>query len=227
MIDSNHNKIEIVILDNQTLVRAGLKHIIETQPDLSVVGEAGNPNEGLELIASKKPDIILFELNPSSGLSVEVIPDLIKCWPAACMILVTASDDNEIYLQAVRNGVLGIVLKTQPPEVLLKAIRKIYAGEVWIERSLIANLVTSIARAPQDYAADPEKVLIDQLSVRERQVVQLIGRGLKNQQIAQQLFIRETTVRHHLTSIYSKMGVSDRLELLVLAHRIGLTKMAA
>jgi DNA-binding NarL/FixJ family response regulator len=223
MLESLNDIIEIVILDNQTLVRAGLKHIIDSQPDMRVVGEAGNPNEGLELIALKKPDIILFELNPSGGLSLEIIPDLIRSSRKASMILVTSSEDGEIYLQAVRNGVLGIVLKTQPPEVLLKAIRKIHVGEVWIERSLIANLVTSIARGQQEYAADPEKKLVAQLSDRERQVVQLIGRGLKNQQIADHLYIRETTVRHHLTSVYSKLGVSDRLELLVLANRLGLT----
>jgi DNA-binding NarL/FixJ family response regulator len=227
MLELVQDKIQIVILDNQTLVRAGLRHIIESQPDMKVVGEAGNPNEGLALIAAKKPDIILFEFNPAGGLSLEVIPDLIKSSQKSSMILVTSQDDGEIYLQAVRNGVLGIVLKTQPPEVLLKAIRKIHVGEVWIERSLIANLVTSMARGHQDYAVDPEKKLISQLSDRELQIIQLIGRGLKNQQIADHLFIRETTVRHHLTSVYSKLGVSDRLELLVLAHRLGLTKTLA
>jgi DNA-binding NarL/FixJ family response regulator len=224
MPDLSKDTIKIVILDNQTLVRAGLKHIIESQPGMEVVGEAGNPNEGLDLIAAQKPDIILLELYPPVGLSLEVIPDLIKSWKKACIILVTNSDDREIYLQAVRNGVLGIVLKTQPPEVLLKAIRKIYSGEVWIERSLIANLVTSNAQGPQEYAEDPERKRIAELSDRERQIILLIGRGLKNQQIADNLFISESTVRHHLTSIYCKLGVSDRLELLVLAHRSGLTK---
>jgi two-component system, NarL family, response regulator DegU len=224
MNDSTRPLIQILILDNQSLIRSGLKLLIETQPDMKVVGEVGNANEGLELISAKKPDIILFELFPPGGLSLEVIPELIKSWNKACMILVTSSDDEQIYLQAVKNGVLGIILRTQQPEVLFKAIRKVYAGEVWIEHSLMKNLVTSISPGQQNPDAGCEQSQITQLSERERQVVKLIVRGLKNQQIAEHLFISETTVRHHLTSIYCKLGVSDRLQLLVLAHHCGLAK---
>jgi DNA-binding NarL/FixJ family response regulator len=106
----------------------------------------------------------------------------------------------------------------------VKAIEKVHAGEIWIERSMVARLLTTTDIARRSLMVDPETDHILQLSDREREVIQLIGRGLKNQQIAIQLCISESTVRHHLTSIYSKLEVSDRLELLVFAHRKGLAK---
>lgn len=224
MSDFFKEAVRIVILDNQTLVRTGLGLIIESQADLKVVGQAGNLNEALSLIALSRPDIILLEHDPENCLGFEVFPEINRVWEPARMILVTGSNNREVYLQAVQHGVLGIVAKTQPAEVLLKAIRKVHLGEVWIEHSLIANLVTSSFQGQGATPLNPEAEGIGQLSEREREVIQFIGRGLKNKQIASQLCIGETTVRHHLTSIYSKLGVSDRLELLVFAQSHKLTK---
>jgi len=220
---SPEETIRIILLDNHVLVRAGLRHIIESQPDMRVVAQAGNPNEALNLIAETEPDIILLEFDQEAGLSLEILPDLTRCCRKACMILVTGSKDSEIYLQALKYGVLGVVLKTQPPEILLKAIRKVHKGEAWIERSLIANLVTRSSQGKTAAAIDPEAGILQLLSKRECDVIKFIGRGLKNKQIAEQLCICETTVRHHLTSIYSKLGVSDRLELLIFAQHHRLT----
>jgi two-component system nitrate/nitrite response regulator NarL len=216
--------IRIILLDNHVLVRAGMSLIIESQPDMQVVAQAGNLNEALDLIAEKKPDIILIEFDDGAGFNFEVLPDLIKSWSKARMILVTGSNDSEISLRAVNFGVVGVVLKTQPPEILLKAIRKVHQGEVWIEHSLIASLVTQSIHGKPGKAADPKADVIQLLSKREREVIQFIGHGLKNKQIAEHLCICETTVRHHLTSIYSKLGVADRLELLVFAQRHHLTQ---
>ena len=118
---------------------------------------------------------------------------------------------------------LGVVSKLHSPETLVKAIQKVHGGEIWIERSMVARLLTTTDITRRSLVVDPESERIQQLSDRERQVIQLICRGLKNQQIASQLCISESTVRHHLTSVYNKLGVSDRLELLVFAHRKGLT----
>ena len=218
MDDLSNHVIRIVILDNHILFRAGLRYIIEDQPDLKVVGQAGNPNEALTLIALTQPDIILLEYDPEIGFGFDVFPEINKAWPQARMMLVTGSKDRQTYLQAVKNGILGIVSKAQSPEVLLKAIRKVHLGEVWIEHSLIANIVTNSFQGQSDPVVDSVSEVINQLSEREREIIQFIGRGLKNKQIASQLCIAETTVRHHLTRIYSKLGVSDRLELLVFAH---------
>jgi two-component system, NarL family, nitrate/nitrite response regulator NarL len=222
MNDEPQDIIRIVILDNHMLVRAGLRYILESQPDLKVVGQAGNPNEALSLITSTQPAIILLEYDPENGFDFEVFAAFLKAGNQARMLLVTGQKDRQINLQAVQNGVLGIVSKAQPPEVLIKAIRKVHLGEVWIEHSLIANLVNQSFHGQFNNAADPDAKAISQLSQQERRIIQFIGRGLKNKQIASQLCIAETTVRHHLTAIYSKLGVSDRLELLVFAqnHKI-------
>lgn len=223
MNDLSNNVIRIVIIDNQVLFRAGLRYIVESQPDLHVVGQAGNLNEALDLIASTRPDIILLEYDPENGLNFEIFPNFLKAWSRTRMILVTSSNDRDVYLQAVQNGVLGIVSKGQPPDVLIKAIRKVHIGEAWIEHSVIAHLVTYSFHVKNAPVVAPEAKYIGQLSERELEIIQFIGQGLKNKQIAIELCIAETTVRHHLTNIYSKLGVSDRLELLIFAQSHKLT----
>jgi two-component system, NarL family, nitrate/nitrite response regulator NarL len=211
--------IRIVILDSHTLVRTGLRLIVDSQPDMKVVGEAGETIEAIEIVTCQKPDIILLKLDPNGSLGLEIIRELFNASSSSRIILLARLDEEQVHLRAVQEGVLGIVLKTQTPEILIKAIQKVHAGEVWIERSMIANLLSGLTHAQQRIAQDPETERMALLSSREHQVIQLIGKGMKNYQIAEQLCISETTVRHHLTSIYAKLGVSDRLELLVYAHR--------
>jgi two-component system nitrate/nitrite response regulator NarL len=225
MYKAPNKPIRIEIIDNLVLVRAGLRFIVESQPGWQVVGEAGNIDEGLALAKQIKPDIILLEINMAGEPCFDVIPQLINTSDKARVILVTNAYNSQVFLRAVQSGVVGVVTKTQRPEVLIKAIEKVNAGEVWIERSLIANLLTRLSRNHRSNGSDPEAERIEQLSARERQIIGLIGHGLKNKQIAAQLCISETTVRHHLTSIFSKLDVSDRLELLVYAHRSGLAKI--
>jgi two-component system nitrate/nitrite response regulator NarL len=222
MNPSSDNPIRIVIIDNHTLVRAGLRLILNNQPDMIVIGEAGEPNEGLELVAYKKPDIIVLKLDPTTNIGLEIIRKLFNASNHSRIILLSQLEETQVHLRAVQEGVLGIVLITKSPEIFVKAIQKVHAGEVWIERSMITHLLTGLTQPPQLIAPDPETELVAQLSPRERKVIQLLGQGLKNKVIAKHLSLSETTVRHHLTSIYSKLGVSDRLELLVFAHRNGL-----
>jgi len=218
--------VRIVILDNHALVRAGIRLIIERHPGMEVIGEAGNLIDGEEIISSQKPDIILFELNLTEQTSSDVIPRIIKASDTSRLILVTGTSNSLINQQAVENGVMGVVFKTQPPETLIKAIEKVNAGEVWLERSMIANVLSRLSRNSKTTKINSDEDNIDELSEREKEIVRLIGQGFKNKKISSQLCISETTVRHHLTSIYSKLGVTDRLELLVYAHRYGLVKSA-
>jgi len=220
-MDKNH--VRIVILDNHALVRAGIRLIIEQHPGMEVIGEAGNLIDGLEIISSQKPDIVLFELNLTDQTSSDVITQIIKASDTSRLILVTGTSNALINQQAVENGVMGVVFKAHPPETLIKAIEKVNAGEVWLERSMIANVISRLSRNSKPTKTGSESN-IDELSEREKEIVRLIGQGFKNKKISSQLCISETTVRHHLTSIYSKLGVSDRLELLVYAHRYGLVK---
>jgi two-component system nitrate/nitrite response regulator NarL len=218
------NPVRIAILDNHALVRAGLRLLIDRHPSMKVVGEAGDLNTGLEIISALDPDIILFDLNVSEQPGSEVISEILKASQQSRLILVTGTVDPSINQQAVENGVTGVVLKTQPPETLIKAIEKVNSGEVWLERSLIANVLSRLSRNSNPVITHTEAEGISVLSEREKEIVRLIGQGLKNKKISSMLCISETTVRHHLTSIYSKLGVTDRLELLVFAHRYGLVK---
>jgi two-component system nitrate/nitrite response regulator NarL len=219
---SPKNSIRIVILDSHTLFRAGIHLIIESKPGMEVVGEAGSIIESLEVITNLKPDIILVELNLTGQPELDILSSLVKASEGTRLILVTGTSDSKVHQKAVEEGVVGVVYKTQPPEVLIKAIEKVYAGEVWLERSLIANVLSRLLRNRSAGKVDLETESITRLSEREKEVVRLIGKGLKNKRISTELYISETTVRHHLTSIYSKLGVSDRLELLVYAHQYGL-----
>jgi two-component system nitrate/nitrite response regulator NarL len=222
MTTSTNCPIRIVLLDEHVLVRAGLRHILGDQHNMEVVGEAGSIRDGLELVSNLKPDIILLELNLSGQADSEFIPSLYKASAESRIILVTGSGDPRVLQKVVEDGVVGVVFKSQSPEVLIKAIEKVWAGEVWLERSLIANVLTRLSRNQPVSQPDPELENFSRLSEREKEVVRLIGKGLKNKRISTELCISETTVRHHLTSIYNKLGVSDRLELLVYAHRYGL-----
>ena len=215
--------IRVLLIDPHTLTRAGFRYIVESQPDIKVVAQAGNINEALTLIDATKPDIILFEYKPEAGLSFEAPNAFKKSWKKVRVILVTGEKDVNFYVKAVKSGVVGIILKTQPPETLIKAIRKVHQGEVWIERSWIAHIVSSSIFENTAVEPDPRTEIINKMTEREMDLIPLIGRGLKNKQIAEQLCIAETTVRHHLTSIYGKLEVADRFELLILAQRYQLT----
>jgi two-component system nitrate/nitrite response regulator NarL len=216
--------IRIVILDSHALVRAGLRSLIDEQASMKVVGEAGNLVDGLEAISSLHPDIVLFELNISDQLSPDMITQILLACDSTHPIIVTGINNPVIIQQLVENGAMGVVFKSQSPETLIKAIEKVNNGEVWLERSMIANVLSRLSRTNIPVKNNTEVENIDELSDREKEIVRLIGKGYKNKRISSQLCISETTVRHHLTSIYNKLGVTDRLELLVYAHRFGLVK---
>jgi two-component system, NarL family, nitrate/nitrite response regulator NarL len=216
--------IRIVLLNNQTLVRCGLKLLIESQPDFKVVGEAGERNEALGLVSKEQPDVILLELNLAGAIDTDIILELNGVTTHSTILLISDECSTEYYIQAVQKGVVGLVNKQQQPAVLFKAIEKIHAGEIWLDRSLVASALSQMHRGRPSMPVDPEARKISLISCREREIISGIGEGLKNNQIAERLFISEVTVRHHLTSIFKKLGVSDRLELIIYAYRNGLAQ---
>lgn len=218
--------IRIVILDNHAMIRAGLRLLVENEPGIKVVGEAGNNGDGLKTVSSLKPNIILLRLNLEGPLNFDIIPGLIKVSKHARLILVTGTQESKVLHKAVDCGVVGVVNTTQAPDTLIKAIQKVNAGEVWLERSMIADIISRRSRNQPPISLSAEMGSINKLSDREKQIIRLIGKGAKNKDISVELCISETTVRHHLTSIYNKLGVSDRLELLVFAHRNGMIDSA-
>jgi DNA-binding NarL/FixJ family response regulator len=218
-------RIRVVLVDSHALVRAGLRMLIESQPGIEVVGEAGNCPDAATVVAREMPDIILLEPNPEEKDGVEIISSLLRADRSARILLVTGIRDERVHQRALELGALGILLKDQPAEQLVKAIRKVHEGEAWVDRSMMARMLTGMSGMRTNEDEDPISANIATLSPREREIVAFIGAGLKNRQIADRLCISEITVRHHLSSIFSKLGVSDRLELVIFAFRYGIAKL--
>jgi DNA-binding NarL/FixJ family response regulator len=214
-----------VLVDKHTLVRAGLRSLLENRSEFKVVGEASQPSDALKLVAGDQPDVILLELDWDPDKSLEFIPQFLVAAEKARVLLVTGERDERVHQRAARLGAMGVVSKEQPIEVLVKAIIKVNAGEVWFDRSTMADVLREFSRSNAGGPRDPETDKISTLSPREREVILLIGEGLKNHQIAQKLFLSEITVRHHLTSIFAKLGISDRLELIIYAYQHGLAQL--
>lgn len=220
------NRIRIVMLTPHPLVSLGLRHLIAGQDDIQIVGESDVLMAGLDIVARQKPDIVLLELNQGCPPGLEIISELVKAWRRARIILLTSTRDDLFYMKAIQEGVIGVVFMTQSTDLLIKAIHKVNDGEAWIDHSMVAALLVNLKNNQFSAVPNLEVEQFSQLNSREQEIVKLIGQGLKTKQIADRLFISQTTVRHYLTKIYSKLGVKDRLELLVLAHRLGITDLS-
>jgi two-component system nitrate/nitrite response regulator NarL len=218
--------IRVLLIDDHAVVRSGLRMLVESCAGLRVAGEAANRAEALALAKREQPDVILLDLDMNNDNGLNFLPQLLTAAGRARVLILTGVRDPEAYSRAIRLGASGLLLKEKTTEVLIKAIEKVYAGEVWFDRSMIGSVLTEMSRETHGGGgatkSDPEAAKIATLTEREREVSALIGEGLKNKQIASRLFISETTVRHHLTSVFDKLGVSDRLELIIYAYQHGL-----
>lgn len=222
MKDRPSENLRILLVEDQLVIGAGLRLLIESHPGMKVVALACTREQALEFAAREAPDLILMDLNLGDG-SGPFLPELRAAAPEARVLILTASKDGAAHQQAVKLGAAGIMLRDQEPEVLFKAIAKVHAGEVWLDRTTTGNLFHEMTRNSGDL--DPEQSKIQSLTDREFQVIKLIAEGLKNKEIAKRLFISETTVTHHLSSIFSKLEVSDRLELVIYAFAQKLASM--
>lgn len=223
MTASNQVQLRILLVDNHLVMRAGLRLLIENQMGMKVVGLAGNGNEAVELAAREQPDLILLDLDLGAESGLTVIPQLRTAARNARVLVLTGLKDSQAHRQAIKLGAVGVVMKDQEAEVLLKAIEKVHAGEVWLDRTTTGNLFHEMTQHSGEL--DRERSKVASLTEREFQVIKLIAEGLKNKEIAKRLFISETTVTHHLSSIFSKLDVSDRLELVIYAFAQKLASM--
>ncbi|MCI0392825.1 MAG: response regulator transcription factor [Acidobacteria bacterium] len=246
--------IRILLVDDQAIVREGLKLLLESQPGLAVVAEATTCAEAVAATKHSQPDVVLLDLDLGGSIGHDCLTELLNAAPQTRVLVLTGTPDLELHHDAIYKGAMGLVRKLEAAEVLLKAIRKVYAGEVWLDSALMTRLLSDLWRVRNSqlsadggnngvalknsgrevedvspsiaYQTTPEEaVKIAQLTDREREVVTLVGEGLRNQQIADRLFISVITVRHHLSSIFSKLDVEDRFELAIYAYRHGLARM--
>ena len=219
--------IRLLLLAPHAIGRAGLRLLVEIGPDMTVVGDTASPAEAIRIASHQQPNVVLLDLNNHNGANLDCLPSLFEVAADSRVLVLMEEQDHDLGQRAIRLGATGIVLKDKAPDVLIAAIKKVHAGEAWPDRFTIATALTEMSRKNHKKPASPEAESIAALTKREREVITLVALGLRNKQIAERLFISDVTVRHHLTSVFSKLGVSDRFELMIYAYRQGLAQPPA
>jgi RNA polymerase sigma factor (sigma-70 family) len=212
--------IRVLVADDQSLVRAGFRMLLSDEDGIEVVAEASNGLEAVEKAARFDPTVILMDIRMPELDGLEATRRILAADPAARVLVLTTFDLDEYLYEALRAGASGFVLKDDPPEQLLAAIRTVVAGDALLSPAVTKRVIREFTRAQR---AEPPKAL-DDLSEREREVLLLIAQGLSNAEIGERLFISETTVKTHVTHILSKLGLRDRVQAVVLAYRSGLVE---
>jgi DNA-binding NarL/FixJ family response regulator len=218
-------RIRLVIADDHPIVRDGLKKLLMLEDDLEVVGEAGDGREVLDRVQELDPDVLLLDLRMPNLDGLSALQALQQSNKRTRVIVLTASEDKNEFVQAMKLGCSGIVLKQTAPELIVKSIRKVNAGEIWLDSHTTAAVMRQFSTGPGDSAGGTNTGRGRErspLSAREREIVALVAQGYKNKEMAEKMFISEQTVKNHLHNIFDKLGVSDRLELALYAIHKGL-----
>jgi two-component system nitrate/nitrite response regulator NarL len=217
-------RIRILLVDDHVLIRQGLRMLLDNAGDLEVVGEAARCADAVAAAAALHPDIVLLDLDLGGENGLDCITALASGAPAPRVLVLTGLRDAEAHRHAIRLGAAGIVQKEQAGEMLVKAIRRVRAGEIWVDRTLTAAIFGDYRRdAAAAQHRDADAARIAELTPRERAIVALVAQGLNTAAIGEHLEISDKTVRNHLSAVYDKLQVRDRLTLALYAARHGLT----
>ena len=203
--------IRIFIVDDHAVVRLGLKTMLESEPDMKVVGMAASGKDALEVVPSVLPDVVLADLRMREMSGETMLMELRRICPQVRSVVLTTYHSEEDVFGAVKAGAMAYILKSSSLEQVTEAIRKVHAGERWIPAHIAQQLAQRLSRAP--------------LSSRELEILQLVARGMKNHEIAEVLLISENTVRNHVVSVLEKLGVRDRSEAIAVALQQGLVRL--
>lgn len=218
--------IRVFLIDDHRTVLWGLERLIESaKPQMEVVGSAANCADALELLDRASPDVILLDLDLGNEAGLDAIAPLIAKSEAKILVL-TGLRDTSAHDKAVLAGARGVVQKEASAETILTAIGKVHEGQLWLDRAATGRIFVEFSRKGAPQPADPQQVKIASLTEREREIiaVTVANAGATAKVIAEKLHIAEHTLRNHLTAIYDKLGVANRLELFAYAHQRGLTK---
>jgi DNA-binding NarL/FixJ family response regulator len=210
--------ISVLVADDQAMVRSGFRLLLGGEEDIDVVAEAGNGLEAVQQTARFQPSVVLMDIRMPDVDGLEATRQIIGANPDARVLILTTFDLDEYVYEALRAGASGFVLKDDPPEQLIAAVRTVAAGDALLSPAVTRRVIGKFARSPQQ--APPAG--LDELTEREREIFVLIADGLSNAEIGQRLFISDTTVKTHITHLFQKLGVRDRVQAVVLAYRSGL-----
>ena len=213
--------IRILIADDHPLLRQGIRNFLSLEPDFEIVGEAADGEEAVARAAALLPDVLLLDINMPKANGIEVASRLKESHPEIRILALTIHDDENYMMKMIQSGAAGYLLKDVEPSMMVQAIRRVHAGESFVEPSLTKKLFSGInSREAQKSAIQPPgTVESDKLSAREIEVLRLIGKGMSNAEIARELFLSEKTVKNHLTNIFRKIQVSDRTQAVLFAIR--------
>ena len=213
-------RIRILLVDDQRLMREGLRILLELEPDLEIAGEATNGQEALDLYAEIEPDVVLMDVRMPGMDGVEATWRLRERWPSSLVIILTTFDDDEYVFEGLRAGARGYLLKDVSGHDLADAVRTVAAGGALIEPSVARRVVAEFARmAPPVRQAD--KGLAEPLSEREREILRLVAQGFTNREIADRLSLAQGTVKNYVTTILQKLGARDRTQAALRARELG------
>jgi DNA-binding NarL/FixJ family response regulator len=215
--------IRILLADDQTLIRAGFRALLNAEPDMEVVAECGTGNDAVRLAIRDRPDVVLMDIRMPHGDGLEATrrilaePGLV----GTRIIILTTFELDEYIAEAVRAGAAGFLVKDTEPEELLRAVRVVHDGDALLSPSVTRRIMAQLAL--QSRASTPPRAL-EQITDREREVLRLVGEGLNNAEIAERLFITPLTAKTHVSRIMAKLSVRDRVQLVVLAYESGLVR---
>jgi DNA-binding NarL/FixJ family response regulator len=210
--------IRVLVADDQSMVRAGFRLLLSGEDDIEVVAEASNGLEAVDKAARSHPTVVLMDIRMPQLDGLEATRRILAADSTARILILTTFDLDEYVYEALRSGASGFVLKDDPPEQLLAAIRVVADGEALLSPAITKRVIKQFTRIPRP---EPPRQL-DELTDRELEVFRLIARGLSNAEIARELYISDTTVKTHITHILMKLNLRDRVQAVVLAYESGL-----
>jgi DNA-binding NarL/FixJ family response regulator len=210
--------IGVLLVDDQAMIRAGLRMVLESEPDLAVIAEASNGAEAVQVGKRERPDVVLMDIRMPEMDGIEATRRLLEAAPDTKVIVVTTFDVDDYVYGALRAGASGFLLKDAPPDDLINAIRVVAGGDALIAPSITKRLIAEFAGRREEQPVQG----LDDLTERETEVLALIARGLSNAEIAEELFVSETTVKTHVSHILTKLDLRDRVQAVVAAYEAGL-----
>jgi DNA-binding NarL/FixJ family response regulator len=210
----------VLIADDQALVRMGLRKVFETEPDMTVAGDAADGEEAVAAVRRLRPDVILMDIRMPALDGIEATRRITAAQPAARIVILTTFGLDTYVYESLRAGASGFMLKDAPPEEITAAVRVVAAGDALLAPSVTRSVIEEFARRPPEPRAEP--AALNELTPREREVFGLLVRGLSNPEICEQLVISEATAKTHVARILQKLGLRDRVQAVIFAYESGL-----
>ncbi len=217
--------LRVAIVDDQHLVRAGFRMILEAEPDIEVIGEAADGIGGVDLIARERPDVALMDVRMPHRDGIDATREIVAAGGATRVVILTTFDLEEYVFAALRAGASGFLLKDTPPEDLVVAVRTIAAGDALLSPAITGRVITAFVEGVASPPTGGEPEAMGSLTEREREVLGLLARGRSNAEIAQALFVSETTVKTHVGRVLAKLDLRDRVQAVIYAYEHGVVRV--